>query len=100
MDGRKATYMIEREGEAEELGSKVTVQLKPGEVISYRTCGGGGFGAPEDRDPQLVLRDVHEGKVSVDRARQIYRVAVDEESWTVDADETGKLRRGPPASHT
>ncbi len=91
-DGRKALYILERGGQVEELGSKVTVQLKPGEVISYRTCGGGGFGPPTERDPELVLKDARESKVSVERAREIYRVVVDAESWTVDEAGTAKLR--------
>ncbi len=97
-EGRKATYIIERGGRVEELGSKVTVQLQPGEIISYRTCGGGGFGAPAERDPELVLKDVREGKVSSDRAREIYRVVVNTESWTVDSDATAKLRQAASLS--
>jgi N-methylhydantoinase B len=93
-DGLKATYVLEQGGQAQELGSKVTVRLKPGDIISYRTCGGGGFGSPGERDPQLVLADVREGKVSADRAREIYRVAVDVGSWTVDAKATAQLRTG------
>ena len=34
---------------------------------SYQTCGGGGYGPPEERDPSLVLKDVRDGKVSVER---------------------------------
>ena len=45
-------------------------------MISVRSCGGGGYGPPEERDPARVLRDVLAGKVSVDRAREHYRVAV------------------------
>ena len=99
-DGRKATYVLENDDGVRELGSKVTVQLRPGEVISYRTCGGGGFGPPEERDPQLVLEDVRDGKVSPERARSVYRVAVDTESWSVDAEETARLRSssGPAAA--
>ncbi len=92
LSGRKATYLLESEGETVELGSKVTVELKPGDVVSYRTCGGGGYGPPEERDPELVLQDVREGKVSPDRAREIYCVAIDTEVWAVDQEETKKLR--------
>ena len=42
----------------------------PGDVISVRSCGGGGYGPPEERDPERVLRDVLEGKVSAERARE------------------------------
>ncbi len=71
-----AEYVLIRGGEETRLGAKVTVALEAGDVISYRTCGGGGYGPPEERDPARVLRDVLEEKVSVERARDVYRVAV------------------------
>ena len=37
-------------------------------------------------------RDVREGKVSLERARGVYKVVVDTQSWTVDEAETEKLR--------
>ena len=33
-----------------------------------------GYGPPEEREPARVLRDVLEEKVSVERARDVYRV--------------------------
>ena len=92
MDGRRACYLLETGGEVREVGSKVTLELQPGEIVSYRTCGGGGFGPPEERDPSLVLKDAREGKVSLDRACDIYRVAIDSSSWSVDVVETARLR--------
>ena len=74
--GRVAEYVLVRDGEATRLGSKSTVELVPGDVISVRTCGGGGYGPPEEREPERVLRDVLEGKVSAERARDVYRVAI------------------------
>ena len=55
-------------------------------MISVRTCGGGGYGPPEERDPERVLRDVLEGKVSPERAREVYRVAIDR----ADVDEAAR----------
>jgi N-methylhydantoinase B len=91
-DGRKAFYILNPDGEARVLSSKTTVILKPADVISYQTCGGGGYGPPEERDPALVLRDVREAKVSLDRARAVYKVAVEPGTWTVDQTETARLR--------
>ena len=96
--GQKAHYVLNPDSEATELGSKVTLQLKKGDVISYRTCGGGGYGPPEERDPRSVLRDVRDGKVSLKRARQFYGVAVNPETWTVDSEETARLRSGSSES--
>ena len=90
--GHKASYVLNPDTKAVELSSKVTVQLKPGDVVSYRTCGGGGYGSPSERDPQLVLRDVRDGKVSQKRAREVYKVAINTKFWIVDDVETAKLR--------
>jgi len=74
--GRVAEYMLIRGGEETRLPAKTTVSVEAGDVVSYRTCGGGGYGPPEERDPARVLRDVLEGKVTAERARDVYRVAV------------------------
>ncbi|MCA1553745.1 MAG: hydantoinase B/oxoprolinase family protein, partial [Chloroflexi bacterium] len=74
LSGERAYYILNPDGEATQLSSKTTLELKPGDVISYRTCGGGGYGDPRERDPQLVRRDVCEGKVSVERAKAVYGV--------------------------
>jgi N-methylhydantoinase B len=77
-DGRVAEYVLIRDGEERPLPAKTTLELEAGDVVSYRTCGGGGYGPPEERDPQRVLRDVLEGKVSVERARAVYGVVVED----------------------
>jgi N-methylhydantoinase B len=90
-DGRVAEYFHLRDAEETRLGSKSTVELVPGDVISVRTCGGGGYGPPEERAPERVLRDVLEGKVSPERAREIYRVVIDDRR--LDEAATAELRR-------
>lgn len=47
------------------------------------------------RDPQKVLEDVRQGKVSAARAREVYRVVVDTQTWTVEAAQTEGLRSVP-----
>jgi len=61
-----------RGGVETRLGAKTTIEVEPGDTVSYRTCGGGGYGPPEERDRELVARDVREGKVSLERARKEY----------------------------
>jgi N-methylhydantoinase B len=90
-DGRVAEYVLIRNGEETQLPAKTTVTLDAGDVVSYRTCGGGGFGPPEERNPAQVLRDVLEEKVSVDRARDVYRVVV--AGRELDEEATAELRR-------
>jgi N-methylhydantoinase B len=90
--GRRAEYILNPEREARRLSSKTTVELQPGAVISYRTCGGGGHGPATERDPRRVLDDVRAGKVSLQQAREVYRVAIDANRWTIDEAETAQLR--------
>jgi N-methylhydantoinase B len=96
--GRSAEYVLNPDQEGQRLSSKTTLELKPGDVVSYRTCGGGGYGPPEERDPRLVLRDVREGKVSLLRAREVFRVGIDPTTWTVDEQETARLRKEAAAA--
>jgi N-methylhydantoinase B len=91
LDARVAEYVLIRGGEERRLGSKVTVELEAGDVISVRTCGGGGYGPPAERDPAAVLRDVRQGKVSEARARDVYRVSL--RAGAVDEAATAELRR-------
>ena len=56
-----------------------------------RSGGGGGFGRPTERDPQLVARDVREGYVSRGVALGAYRVVLDG-SGAVDEAATRNLR--------
>ena len=59
--------------------SKTTFEAGPNRILVVETPGGGGFGTPSQRDPEAVLRDVRDGKISLERASSIYRVAIDSE---------------------
>lgn len=50
--------------------------VRKGEVVRVETTGGGGWGDALDREPELVLRDVLQGKVSSAAARDHYGVAI------------------------
>ncbi|MBV9659937.1 MAG: hydantoinase B/oxoprolinase family protein, partial [Acidimicrobiales bacterium] len=69
-----------------------------GQVMSFRTVGGGGYGPPMERDPGLVLDDVRSGKVSIEAARRDYGVVVagsaPRSDMTVDQAGTDRLRAG------
>ena len=66
--------------------------LQPGQQVTLRLPGGGGYGPPFERDPRAVLEDVRQGRVSVEAARREYGVAVDVERWEVEEEETRRLR--------
>ena len=51
------------------------IELQPGSVVELHMAGGGGFGAVEERDASLVLRDLELGLISEHGAREDYGVA-------------------------
>lgn len=56
---------------------KTVLQLRPELHVLLEPPGGGGYGDPRDRDPELVLGDVVDGYVSIEAARELYGVAID-----------------------
>jgi N-methylhydantoinase B len=82
-------------GVEEEVPRVGQVHLEAGELIVSRSCGGGGFGPPAERDPARVQYQVAEGFVSRDRARDVYGVALSEDGAVSDR-ETAALRAAAP----
>jgi N-methylhydantoinase B len=60
---------LERDGTARDVKGKETVRLRAGDVVVIDTCGGGGYGHPGARSPDLLARDRLEGYVAVEAAR-------------------------------
>lgn len=77
---------------AEGLATKFTRPLRKGQAIRHVTAGGGGYGDPHERPPELVLADVRNGKVTVEGAARDYGVAVLRDPWRVDDAATAALR--------
>jgi N-methylhydantoinase B len=73
-------------------GKSSGIELKEGDVMSAQTAGSGGFGNPFERDVNLVLNDVIEEKVSLENAKLLYGVVIDEEKYEVDIQATKRLR--------
>ena len=66
--------------------------LRTDDVLYMRMASGGGYGDPLDRDPEAVLRDVVNGIVSPEAAREIYGVALEQPETRVDVAATQELR--------
>jgi N-methylhydantoinase B len=67
-------------------------QLKPGDVVTIDAAGGGGYGNPLERQPEMVESDMIEGYVSIEAAKKDYGVVIDPKTFKVDMKETKKLR--------
>jgi N-methylhydantoinase B len=79
-----------------ELHPKRQQRIGAEERVILSLPGGGGYGDPLERDPDLVARDVEDGLVSVERANDDYGVVLVEGEapgvYTVDAEATARLR--------
>ena len=59
--------------------------------VIFLTAGGGGWGDPLDRNPELVVHDVHEGYVSPEKAGD-YGVVLNSPEGELDVKSTQALR--------
>jgi N-methylhydantoinase B len=68
------------------------IRLAKGDVFCHISAGGGGHGSPLEREPEQVLEDVLEERLSTEYARRVYGVVIDPASMVVDPDATDQLR--------
>jgi N-methylhydantoinase B len=71
-------YQATIDGDDPLPGMNDDVPLRAGSLLRLRTTGGGGWGDPFEREPELVLRDVVQGRVSVESAERDYGVVIDD----------------------
>ena len=69
------------------------ILIEAGDTITVRTPGGGGYGAPLERDPALVARDVRRGYYTLEEAVTRFGVVLDPETLAVDEAATAERRR-------
>jgi N-methylhydantoinase B len=80
-------------GEWESLPAHYVRPFNDDEVFIAYESGGGGFGDPIERDPQLVLKDAELGYVSLEAAKEMYGVVIDTLEPKVDNEKTKVLRQ-------
>ena len=81
-----------RDGKESSIQGHRLYQLKPKDTLLKVSGGGAGVGNPAQRVPQDVLWDVKNEYVSVEKAREIYRVAIDPVTLQILDEETSGLR--------
>ena len=86
--------LADRAGHTESLPAEMMIdrEVRAGETLRHVQPGTGGYGNPLERDPDRVLDDVLDEKLSVRRARELYGVVVDEAGRCIDAGATAALR--------
>ena len=84
-------------GETRSAFSKFSgLRTEIGDVVSYFSPSGGGYGNPLERMPEKVLDDVLDGFIDVEHARDAYGVVLQSADngydWALDKEGTQKLR--------
>ncbi len=92
-DGRPPQTYLVRPGEPLVSILKGEHELRAGDQVLSLSGGGGGFGAPHDRDPAAVQADVRRGFVSRDAAAEDYGVILDEQCEILVAETLERRRR-------
>jgi N-methylhydantoinase B len=70
--GQRGQTLLLRDGKSVELGSKERRHLDRHDVVSVRLAGAGGYGPPQERDPDLLRHDIKRGLVSAEAAQTSY----------------------------
>lgn len=92
-EGAGSDVSIRRaDGSVERFPAKFLTQVNKGDMLRVRLAGGGGHGDALTRDPQAVLADVLEEKITVAHARVAYRVVIAGTPPAVDTAATEALR--------
>jgi N-methylhydantoinase B len=70
----------------------VMTRVFSGDIVISESAGGAGVGKPEERDPEYVKIDVKNDLVSLEKARDIYKVVLKPETLEIDYQATKTLR--------
>lgn len=81
------------DGKRVESDTKGVITLNKNDVCEYYTSGGGGYGNPFERDPEIVKLDVMNEYVSLKSAAEDYGVVLNPETFEIDYEATEKIRK-------
>ena len=88
-----ALYRVNRDGSRTFFSGIGYFRVHEGESWVATSTGGGGYGDPLERDPELVRIDVRDGFVSLRSAREDYGVVLDPETLELELEATEAMRR-------
>ena len=71
----------------------IHLEVTPGDRLHHVVSGSGGHGDPWTREPEMVLADVKDDKVTIAGAREQYGVVIDANPLSIAWDKTTELRQ-------
>jgi N-methylhydantoinase B len=95
--GRSGRWIVQSGDQERQLEVSIgTSELAYGDTVICHMAGGGGYGDPLERDPELVRQDVIAGLVSLQSARDEYGVVlIPGRDHAIDLGATQVLRSAP-----
>ena len=88
-----AIYRTNKDGSRTFFSAIAYFRVSEGESWSTLSTGGGGYGDPLERDPELVRIDVRDEIIGIEAARSEYGVVIDQATLKINAEATAKLRK-------
>ncbi len=85
-------YLKKVGGEVIQVDAESLYHMSTGDIFEIYESGGGGFGNPYERPEQVVLLDVRNGVVSIEKAREEYGVVINPVTMEIDRNLTDSLR--------
>lgn len=92
-EGKKHKLGIIRQGKKVQLRCNDVQYVQPGDMLWSKSGGGGGVGDSLNREIEKVQWDVRNEYISVKRARKVYGVVINPDTFEADLDATAKLRK-------
>ncbi len=91
--GLAQDWLVSRAGKPRSLGVKIGgYPLQEGDIVQVRAGGGGGYGDPLERDPELVRQDLLDRLITPAHAREAYGVVFRKAGLAVDGTRTASRR--------
>ena len=101
-DGGVNKVIVERNGETyhpPHRSKDQDIRIGEGDTVTVCTPGGGGYGDPFARAPQLVARDVRRGYYTREQAEALFGVVLDPETLVVNEPATETRRKNGQAAY-
>jgi N-methylhydantoinase B len=72
---------------------EIVSDIPQGTILRQIAGGGGGYGNPYLRPAEQVVREVRNGTLSLQKAREDYGIVIDPKTLNLDESQTERLRR-------
>lgn len=94
-DGSCNKVQVFSDGKMAEKATFSNYIMKRNDLVRFISGGGGGYGDPYERDAQRVLEDVLNEYITLEKARDVYGVVIEDRDGelAINIDETNKLRQ-------